>query len=53
VIERDAPLSHHLLEVSQTEIIGEIPSDAEQDHRTIEMTAFEHYAPPELAGGIG
>ena len=42
VIDRDAPLGHHLLQVPQAEIVSQIPPDAEQDHRTIKMPALEH-----------
>jgi hypothetical protein len=44
VIDRDAALSHHLLEISQAQVIGEIPPDAEQNHRSIKMPALEHAA---------
>ena len=45
VIDGDTPLRHHLLKISETEIIGQIPPDAEQDHRSIKMPAFEHHVP--------
>src|SRR5688572_7961316 len=41
-VDRDAALSHHLLEVSEAEIVSQIPPDAEQDYRTIKMPALEH-----------
>src|SRR5690606_11870148 len=53
VINGDAALIHHLLKIPQAEIVSQIPPDAQQDHRAIEMTAFEHQAPPERAGGVG
>jgi hypothetical protein len=42
VVDRDPSLSHHLLQVPEAEIIGQIPADAEQDHRSIKMPALEH-----------
>jgi hypothetical protein len=42
MVNRDAALSHHLLEISQAYIVGQILSDAEQDHRKNEMPALEH-----------
>jgi hypothetical protein len=42
MIDGDAALGHHLLQVPQAEIVGEIPSHAEQDHRWIKMPALEH-----------
>src|SRR5690606_33779098 len=53
VINGDAALIHHLLKIPQAEIVSQIPPDAQQDHRAIEITAFEHQAPPERAGGVG
>src|SRR5215212_6446840 len=53
MINLDASFGHHLFQIPQAQAIGQIPADAEQDHRAIEMTAFEHHASPELAGGIG
>jgi hypothetical protein len=32
MIDRDAALGHHFLEISQAQIIGQIPPDAHQDH---------------------
>lgn len=31
MIDRDAALGHHL-KIAQTEIVGQVPADAEQDH---------------------
>jgi hypothetical protein len=42
VIDRDAALSHHLLDISQAQVIGQVPPDAEQDHRSIKMPALKH-----------
>jgi hypothetical protein len=53
MVNGDASLGHHLLKIPQAEAVSQIPSHTQQDHRAIEMTAFEHHAPPELAGGIG
>src|SRR5690606_40393367 len=52
VVDGDAALRHHLLEIAQAQAVSEIPADAEQDQRAIEMAAFEHLAPPERAGGV-
>jgi hypothetical protein len=43
MINRDAALRHHLFQISEAEIVSQIPPDAEQDHRTIKMPALEHY----------
>tara|TARA_R110000850_G_scaffold30853_1_gene85235 strand:+ start:1861 stop:2229 length:369 start_codon:yes stop_codon:yes gene_type:complete len=32
---------HHLFEITQAEIVGEVPAYAQQDHRSVEMAAFE------------
>jgi len=32
MIDRGAALSHHLLKISEAQIVGQIPPDAEQDH---------------------
>jgi hypothetical protein len=52
MVDGDAALSHHLFKVSEAQVIGQVPPDAQQDHRAIEMAAFEHHKPPELAGGM-
>jgi hypothetical protein len=52
VIDGDPSLSHHLFQIPETEIVGQIPPHAEQDYRAIEVTAFEHHKSPELAGDI-
>jgi hypothetical protein len=52
VFDRDATLGHHLFQDPEAEAVGEIPAGAQQDHRAIEMTAFEHHAFPELTEGI-
>ena len=41
VVNGDAALRHHLLEISQAQVIGQVPADAQQDHRAIEVAAFE------------
>src|SRR5215218_7314222 len=53
MVDGDAALGHHLLEIPEAQAIRQIPPHAEQDHRAIEVTAFEHDATPELARGIG
>jgi hypothetical protein len=42
MIDGDAAFSHHLFEVPEAEIVGQIPPDAEQDHGSIKMPALEH-----------
>jgi hypothetical protein len=48
VINSDAALSHHLFQIAQTQSVGQIPSDAEQNHRSIKSPAFEHLVPSEI-----
>ena len=52
MVDGDAALGHHLFKVSEAQIIGQVPLDAQQDHRAIEMAAFEHRTPPELVGDV-
>ena len=42
MIDRNAALGHHLLQVPQAQIVSQVPADAEQDHRPIKMPALEH-----------
>jgi hypothetical protein len=42
MIDGDAPLRHHLLQVPQAQVVSQIPPDAEQDYRTIKTPALEH-----------
>jgi len=42
VINGDAALRHQLFQIPEAEIVGQIPSDAEQDYGSIEMSALEH-----------
>ncbi len=42
VIHRHAPLGHHLFQVPQAQAVSEVPPDAQQDHRAIDVTAFEN-----------
>lgn len=42
MIDADAALGHHFLEVSQAQIVGQIPTNAQQDDRLVEMAALEH-----------
>jgi hypothetical protein len=53
VINGDAVLDHHLLQVTQVQAVSQVPSDAQQDYRAVEMAAFEHDAPSEPARGVG
>jgi hypothetical protein len=50
MINGDAMFRHHLLKIAQAQVVGQIPPDTQQDHRALEMTAFEQRAPPEFAG---
>jgi hypothetical protein len=50
VINGDTALGHHLLQVAQA--VSQVPSDAQQDYRAVEMAAFEYDAPPEPARGV-
>src|SRR5919107_3225400 len=52
VIDGDAALSHHLLQVPQAQFVSQVPADAQQDHRAIKMTAFEHRTSPDLARDV-
>ncbi len=45
MIDGDAPLGHHLLQVPQAEIVRQIPPNAEQDNGSIKMPALEHRVP--------
>jgi hypothetical protein len=45
MVDGDAPLGHHLLQVPQAQIVREIPPHAEQDHGSIIMPALEHRVP--------
>ncbi len=42
MVDRDAALRHHLLQISEAQIVSQIPPDAEQDHGSIKMPALEH-----------
>jgi hypothetical protein len=42
VINEDAALGHHFFQISEAEAVGQILPHAQQDHRAIEVTAFEH-----------
>ncbi|MCC2654874.1 MAG: ltrA, partial [Microvirga sp.] len=48
----DAALRHHLLEISQAQVIGQVPADAQQDHRAIEVAAFEDLNLRNVAGDV-
>lgn len=42
VIHEDAALGHYLLEVSQTQVIVQIPPNAERDYCVIKMRTLEY-----------
>jgi hypothetical protein len=46
VVDGDAALGHHLLKVSQAQIVGQILPDAEQDDRSIKLPTLEHCVLP-------
>jgi hypothetical protein len=46
IVDRDAALGHHILQVPQAEIVCQVPANAEQNHRSIEMPALEHCVLP-------
>ena len=41
----------HFFQIAQAEIGGQIPADTQQDHRTVEMTAFENRNASQDLGG--
>jgi hypothetical protein len=48
MVDGDASLGHHLLKVPETEIIGQVPPDADQEDRAIKLPALEQLASPSL-----
>ncbi|GAC1045409.1 hypothetical protein thsrh120_54140 [Rhizobium sp. No.120] len=46
MIDAHAALGHHLFQITQAEILGKIPANAQQDHGSIKMAAFEHVKLP-------
>jgi hypothetical protein len=53
MVDGDASLGHHLLKVPETEIIGQVPPDADQDDRAIKMPALEQLASPSAVETAG
>lgn len=41
-------LGHHLFQITQAEIVCQIPPYAQQDYRSVEVTAIEHRRAPEM-----
>jgi hypothetical protein len=41
MIEVRASLGHHLFQIAKAQIVGQVPSHTQHDHRTVEMAAFE------------
>lgn len=39
MIDVNAAFCHHLFQITQAQIVGQVPADAQQDHRTVEMAA--------------
>jgi hypothetical protein len=48
MVDRDAALGHHHFQFAQTQSVGQIPTDAEQNHGLIELPAFEHLTASEF-----
>lgn len=48
MIDADAALGHHLLQIAQAQPIGQVPANAKQDDGSIEMATFEHLKPPKI-----
>ncbi|OYR08391.1 hypothetical protein CEV33_3282 [Brucella grignonensis] len=42
MVHRDTAFRHHLLQIAQTKIVSQIPSNTQEDDGLIEMAAFEH-----------
>ena len=40
MVDANAAFDHHLLQIAQAEIVGQIPVYAQQDYRLVEMTAL-------------
>jgi len=40
VIDAQAALGHHLFQIAQAEIVGQVPANTQHDHRLIEMAAL-------------
>jgi len=40
MIDAEATLGHYFFQIAQAEMVGQIPADTQQDHRTVEMTAL-------------
>ena len=41
MIDPQAAFDHHLFEITKAEIVSEVSDYAQQDHRSVEMAAFE------------
>jgi hypothetical protein len=46
VVNGDAALRHHLLQVPEAETVGQIPAYAKQEYGLIEMPTLEHATTP-------
>src|SRR6478736_1031249 len=46
MVDADAALGHHLLQVAQAQAVGQIPANTQLDHRSVDMTALEHLKSP-------
>jgi hypothetical protein len=53
MVDRDGSLGHHLFQIPEAGIVGQLLTQREQDHESIKMAASEHHTPPESAAGVG
>jgi hypothetical protein len=51
MVDSDISLGHHLFQIAQTQTIGQIPTNAEQDHRSIKLPALNIWSPPKSIEG--
>ncbi|MER9204209.1 hypothetical protein NKH74_35075, partial [Mesorhizobium sp. M0933] len=52
MVDVNAALGHHLFQIAQAEVVGKISANAQQDHGSIKMAAFEHDKLPEKRASI-
>jgi hypothetical protein len=49
MINADATLGHHLFQIAQAQSVCQIPANAQQDDRSVEVPASEHHKPPKAS----
>lgn len=49
MIDAQTAFGHHLLEITQAEIVSEVPTYAQQYHQSVEMVAFAHGKLPKIS----